>query len=442
MGDGVPTKITKLDSDNYMSWSLELEHIMRLRGCWCAVAPLTAAGEAAPRAEAAEAPGSVPGMVTQAAAHAEEQARSLIVLNIKSRHMTTFRRHVTTRGVWQALEQQFRSRGPARLNNLRQEMANITQGRNEDIMTYFNRASDVAWELYALEGEIGEAQLVSALLAGTLPKHEVTRKLLLRVKGLDLDSAMEELRGDECGGSVKKTERDENAGEAMAATDGNQPTRERTNRTRDDKRKRQIKCYNCSKMGHMARDCRSKGGRQDGAGVSGTADYAMLAIVVDAPAEGAEVAPESDDGLALSAADAQSNDWVVDSGASNHMTGKVELLEQVKACDPVHVMLADGKVRMARTSGKCVLRVATGNKPVQLTLKQVLIVPGLTTSLFSVREAVSNGYSVEFSNKELVIKMKGKVAVRGVLTDRLYTFPTAAKGAASLAVAHGPTAQT
>lgn len=275
MGDGVPARVTKVDRDNYMSWSMELEHILRLRGCWSAVAPLPVA-EAAGSAAAADATGvagTEPRVSTQTAAHAEEQARSLIVLNIKARHMTTLRRHPTARGAWQALEQQFRSRGPARLDNLRRAMAGTKQGRSETIMDNFNRAGDIAWELDALGGGMGEAQIVSTLLAGTLPKHEVTVKLLLRTRDLDLDTAMEELRGDEARYSAKKPGQQEDAGEAMIASDGKRPTRERTDRPRDDKRKRAVNCYNCSKMGHIARDCRSKGGRQEGAGGSGTANY-------------------------------------------------------------------------------------------------------------------------------------------------------------------------
>lgn len=37
-GDGVP-QIAKLDTDNYLKWSFETEHIMRFKACWPAVAP-------------------------------------------------------------------------------------------------------------------------------------------------------------------------------------------------------------------------------------------------------------------------------------------------------------------------------------------------------------------------------------------------------------------
>lgn len=133
---------------------------------------------------------------------------------------------------------------------------------------------------------------------------------------------------------------------------------------------------------------------------------------------------------------------MVNSGASLHMTGQTRVLEDVQPCAPGHVMLADGKVRTARTSGKCVIRVTAGETTVNLMLTKVLVVPGLATSLFSVREAVSHGYRVVFAPEGITIKIKGQTAARGTLTGRLYTLKVAPEGAASLAAAGIPTAQT
>lgn len=77
-GDGVPTRITKLELDNYMQWSLKLEHIMRLRGCWSSVAPLIT-----PKRPAAGGGANLePRIVTERQAKPEEQTRSLIALDI------------------------------------------------------------------------------------------------------------------------------------------------------------------------------------------------------------------------------------------------------------------------------------------------------------------------------------------------------------------------
>lgn len=81
------------------------------------------------------------------------------------------------------------------------------------------------------------------------------------------------------------------------------------------------------------------------------------------------------------------------------MTGQAGILEQVKPCETVHVMLANGKVRTAHISGKCVLRVAAGKGTINITLKNVLVVAGLTTALVSVREAVSHAYTLTFPRR-------------------------------------------
>jgi len=38
-GDGV-ARVTKLDVDNHLSWSTEMENVMRYKRCWSAVKPL------------------------------------------------------------------------------------------------------------------------------------------------------------------------------------------------------------------------------------------------------------------------------------------------------------------------------------------------------------------------------------------------------------------
>jgi len=138
-GDGVP-RVTKLDTDNYSQWAVEIEHIMRFKGCWVAVASKADSnphvgptlprvdGEVDAGADASTDAGSsaahaaavkLASDTAEAEALKDEQAMSLIVQNVKPHHLSTFRRHATARGAWDALEREFRSRGPARMVNLR-----------------------------------------------------------------------------------------------------------------------------------------------------------------------------------------------------------------------------------------------------------------------------------------------------------------------------------
>ena len=48
--------------------------------------------------------------------------------------------------------------------------------------------------------------------------------------------------------------------------------------------------------------------------------------------------------------------WIVDSGASHHMTGEGTALPNLGPCDPVHVELADGNKRVATKKGSAIIK--------------------------------------------------------------------------------------
>ncbi|KAK1861174.1 hypothetical protein I4F81_003758 [Pyropia yezoensis] len=177
----VAPRITKLDTDNYLQWSIEIEHTLRLKGCWEAVAPpdladpvahmaLAAGGEggAAVGAQTGEQPSS------EELTRMERQAMSLLVLSVKPHHMATIRRNPTVRVAWEALGRGFRSRGPARMINLRRELSTMRMGRSETVLRYFNRGKTIAWELQELSAEVDGNQLMTALLVGVHAKYELT----------------------------------------------------------------------------------------------------------------------------------------------------------------------------------------------------------------------------------------------------------------------------
>lgn len=102
----------------------------------------------------------------EALAIKEEQAMSLIVLNVKPHYLSTFCRHATARGAWEALEREFRSRDPARILNLLRELTTPKMGRSESVVRYFNRSRALFWELEGPGAEVGDEQLFTVLLVG------------------------------------------------------------------------------------------------------------------------------------------------------------------------------------------------------------------------------------------------------------------------------------
>lgn len=68
-------------------------------------------------------------------------------------------------------------------------------------------------------------------------------------------------------------------------------------------------------------------------------------------------------------------DWIVDSGASHHMTGNIELLSNVRDLTSIPVWLPDGNSAVAVKEGK--LSIGGG-----FCLEHVLFVPKMTCTLF------------------------------------------------------------
>ena len=90
--------------------------------------------------------------------------------------------------------------------------------------------------------------------------------------------------------------------------------------------------------------------------------------------------------------------WILDTGASNHMTGSIEELNDLKIIDQCPVGLPDGSSALAVKEGTTVL---DGD----LCLENVLYVPGLTCNLISVSQLIDQyDCFVLFTKKLCVIQ--------------------------------------
>ncbi|KAK1858212.1 hypothetical protein I4F81_000823 [Pyropia yezoensis] len=255
-------------------------------------------------------------------------------------------------------------------------MATMEMRRSETIVKYFNRGRKIAWELQELGAVVNDEQLLTCLLAGLLDKIQLTQEVLLGRQGVTVLKAQELLQATETrtqrGGS--RLHDDGNAFKTAADSKGV---------AKPKKDGKGIKCYNCNERGHISRECY----------------LAMMAV--DVPVGDVNV-PEY---ASLTAGQAStSGEWELDSGASHHRMGGEASLTHVKERDPIAIMLADGRVKFACRSGTAVLTVHGDDAPAKLTLSDVLVVPGLSAPLFSIRQAAGHGFKVEFDNHGVTIK--------------------------------------
>ena len=121
----------------------------------------------------------------------------------------------------------------------------------------------------------------------------------------------------------------------------------------------------------------------------------------------------------------KSDDWIIDSGASQHMTSSRDLLMNYQEfLEPEPVVLGDGRSVHALGTGEISITMLLGPKEKderKSTMTKVLYVPKLAANLFSARAAAMKEKVVQFGHTLCCIKdSQGKVVARGRLVGNMY----------------------
>ena len=143
------------------------------------------------------------------------------------------------------------------------------------------------------------------------------------------------------------------------------------------------KCHYCQKDGHRIADCRKKKREE-----------------ANKASENKEEKKENDSEHVLIAnfkPDTYSNTWVGDTGATSHMTNNDEGMFNCRASDS-KVYIGDGKGLDIKKQGDLHVSTRVDGKWTEFTMKNVLYVPELNTSLFSITQAIQNGYKLNSEN--------------------------------------------
>ncbi|GMF38408.1 unnamed protein product [Phytophthora fragariaefolia] len=143
----------------------------------------------------------------------------------------------------------------------------------------------------------------------------------------------------------------------------------------EEKDMAKVKCFNCDQLGHFARDRKNEQTSQ-------ITEAASMAFTVS---EMAEVIKRG---------------WIVDSGATSHMTGHLDNLTSVRTVSEPRVL--------TMASGDYLLATAMGQVPLHLNgrevcvLQDVIFVEGLAHNLVSVAAASRRGMTVDVEGTSCV----------------------------------------
>ena len=411
-------RFTKLNGDNYRSWAFNMRLFLESHDLFEHVD------------ETAEAPNdSEDGNQAEMRIFRQraKKAWTYICLAIEPEQQIHIRETKTAKEAWDCLKNQFARESILQKIRLRQQYYSCRFKNGGDMLAHINHLRSLHDQLREMGIEINDKELAMTLLA-SLPEDFKPLITALdavgednvsfeKVKGMllnDLDRRM-----DRPNSYLKKSDED-----ALAAKRSFAPNFRRANRGRnpgpkvnESKPFRGV-CHFCKEQGHFARDCPKRNMKNSGDSSNASRSYNSAHCVEEDTMD--EVLPQQ--ALHASKNPVESSYyWIIDSGATQHMTfDGAALSEYVEFKQPAAITLGDNGVIYAYGKGTYHLITDVNGHAQNIALKNVLYLPHLGKNLLSVRAMTSLDAVVQFEAEECKIMRNSQVLGVGEIKGKLF----------------------
>ena len=367
-GEARHVAIVALNGENYPTWKLQCKMALVREGLWGIVSGTEPCPDQDTEAE----------RYTKYMAR-KDRALATIVLAVETSLLYLLGDPQDPAAVWAQLSNQFQRRTWANKLRLRKKLFTMRL-EGDSMKEHIKRMTEVFAELAVIAEPVSEEDKVVHILASLPDAYDVLVTALESSSEIvpPLEIVTERLLREE--EKLKGRETTEEDRKLLLAG------------SKHGSRKKTFTCHYCGKPGHFKRDCRkfaqsqAKGekDKKGGAGQQpGKRESNQDAMVI---------------GKALTAKSGK--EWLVDSGATSHMSNDKGLFSQMEDLDPAEtVTLGDGNLEV-KSVGTVELEMSLpdGSRR-SCSLQRVLYVPKLAYNLVSVSRATEAGKSVTFSKK-------------------------------------------
>ncbi|KAJ0546766.1 putative RNA-directed DNA polymerase [Helianthus annuus] len=425
--------VKKLSNSNYNSWSTCLMSYLQGQDLWEVV---NGSETVAPLREDQN------GVLRKWRVKA---GKALFVLKttVEDEILEHIRDSKTPKEAWDILVTLYSKKNDSKLQLLENELLSVSQ-RDLTIPQYFHKIKTLCREIGELdpESKIGEARMKRIIIHGL--KQEF-RSFVAAVQGWPTQPTLAEFenllasqenlgkqfadlsinttvkpdaealyannrpRGrDRYKGSSYKHNRPNNNNEEAQSKRGIEKGSEKEKndtsgshgyrKSNNQRRRFPYRCNSCGRKGHMAKDCRSAPTEQ---GNTATVENEE-AWDVHALAAHVEEGVTAHTATTIDQRPNRLDEWIVDSGCSNHLTGdKAKLSNPVKYGGSRVVVIADNSRHSIAHIGN--VNFPSEDRKRELKLSDVYHVPGVKKNLLSVPQLTSEGNYVLFGPKDVQV---------------------------------------
>lgn len=388
-------RIESLKNDNYDTWKIQAQTILRRLGLWDYVSGKKIK------------PGDTADEETKNKwINDDLNAKSELILIISPNELRPIKNCSTSKDIWDTLSKIYQSKGPARKATLLKSLILQKMNERDNIRQHLNKFADTVDKLSEMDIQINN-DLLSIMLLYSLPvsfenfriaiesRDDLPTPENLKIKILEESEARTKTypsnnHGEEA--HLGRNRRYRNKGFKNFGTEN------RFSKNKTFRQENRTNCENCGRFNHRTIECRAKNKNENPKSFNTEEIY-----------------------LATGNKKGHVNSWCLDSGCTSHLCFTKEMFREIDENSENDCLKLASEDQTTPIEGKGEVTLTFPDEDEIINLPNTLYVPNLTTNLMSVSKITDKGYTVLFKKNNAIIKdKKGQPILKAQRKDNLY----------------------
>lgn len=321
-------------------------------------------------------------------------AKAKLILLVEPINYAHIQDAKTAKEVWDKLKNAFDDSGLLRRVGLLKTLITTTLEGSSTIEEYVNQIITTAHKLKEAGMNIDDEWIGTLLLAGLGDEY---KPMVMAIESSGIKISSDQIKSK----LLQEVNSEKSAASSSAMLS-------KASSKKSNKSHKQVKCYGCNKMGHYKNKCpmlKSNGDKDSGKrnSTNGHAHGKELSLTCYVNNQ------------------CQKDEWILDSGASAHMTNNRQFIKTIIETSSDDITVANDSKLKVVSVGSGQLNLKCNNSSCVAEVSNVLYAPALCTNLLSVSAIVKKGYSVKFdSNGGQIFDCSNNLLAEAKLKDGMF----------------------